>query len=84
MRRMNFSQRVIDVFSKMETSYDEIKNLMFDLYKGELGEGITKAEAEDKLREMSLNIFGLSKNSSKRERKRAYEEYAISCKYFKC
>ena len=75
MRRMNFSQRVIDVFSKMETSYDEIKNLMFDLYKGELGEGITKAEAEDKLREMSLNIFGLSKNSSKRERKRAYEEY---------
>ena len=49
---MNFSQRVIDVFSKMETSYDEIKNLMFDLYKGELGEGITKAKVTARLTQL--------------------------------
>ena len=59
----------------METSYDEIKNLMFDLYKGELDEGISKKDAEDKLREMSLKIFGLTKDAKKRERIRAYEEF---------
>ncbi len=74
MGRMHFSNRVINVFSEMGTTYDEIKNLMFDLYKGELSEGITKTEAENKLREMSLKIFGLTKNSSKRDRKRAYAE----------
>ena len=75
MGKMHFSTRVIDVFSAMGTSYDEVKNLMFDLYKGELSDGITKAEAENKIREVSLNIFGLTKDSSKRDRKRAYEEY---------
>lgn len=75
MGKLHFSNRVLDVFSAMGTSYDEIKNLMFDLYKGELSDGITKAEAEKKLREMSLNIFGLNEKSSKRDRKRAYEEF---------
>lgn len=75
MGKLHFSNRVMDVFSAMETSYDEIKNLMFDLYKGELEEGIKKVDAEKKLREMSLKIFGLTEKSSKRDRKRAYEEY---------
>lgn len=75
MGKMNFSARVMDVFSAMGTSYDEVKNLMFDLYKGELSDGITKSEAENKIREVSLNIFGLTKDSSKRDRKRAYAEY---------
>jgi len=75
MGKMHFSTRVIDVFSAMGTSYDEVKNLMFDLYKGELSDGITKAEAENKIREVSLKIFGLTKDSSKRDRKRAYEEF---------
>ena len=74
MGKMHFNSRVINVFSEMGTTYDEIRNLMFDLYKGELSEGITKSEAEGKLREMSLKIFGLTKNSSKRDRKRAYAE----------
>lgn len=74
MGKMHFSNRVMDVFSAMGTSYDEVKNLMFDLYKGELDNGITKKEAEDKIREISLQIFGLTKDSSKRDRKRAYEE----------
>ena len=38
MSRMNFTAHVMNVFKEMETSYDEIKNLMFDLYKGELDE----------------------------------------------
>lgn len=76
MRKINFSSRIIDVFTEMNTSYDEIRNLMFDLYKGELGEGVTKREAEDKIREMSMKIFGLTKNSSKRDRERAYRDYA--------
>ena len=75
MGKMHFSTRVIDVFSAMGTSYDEVKNLMFDLYKGELSDGITKAEAENKIREVSLNIFGLTKDSTRRERIRAYEEF---------
>ena len=74
MGKMHFNNRVMNVFSEMGTSYDEIKNLMFDLYKGELSEGITKAEAENTLREMSLKLFGLTKDASKRDRKRAYAE----------
>ena len=75
MGKMNFNARTINVFSTMGTSYDEVKNLMFDLYKGELSDGITKAEAENKIREVSMNIFGLTKGASKRDRKRAYEEH---------
>ena len=75
MRKFNFSTRILSVFEKFETTYEEVKNLMFDLYRGELEEGVTKRDAEDKIRNISLEIFGLTKNSSKRERKRAYEEY---------
>lgn len=75
MRKMNFSAHVLNVFNDMKTSYEEVKNLMFDLYKNELDEGITRRDAEDKLREISLKIFGLTKDSSRRDRKRAYEEY---------
>lgn len=75
MKRINFSERVINVFGEMQTSYNEVKNLMFDLYKNELDEGISKREAEDKLREMSLKIFGITKDSAVRERNRAYRDY---------
>lgn len=74
MGRMNFNTRTLNVFSEMGTTYDEVKNLMFDLYKGELGEGVKKADAERKLREISQKIFGITEKSSKRDRKRAYEE----------
>ena len=74
MGKMHFNNKVINVFNEMGTSYEDVKNLMFDLYKGELDEGITKAQAENKIREMSLKIFGLTKESSKRDRKRAYAE----------
>jgi len=75
MGKFNFSSRVTNIFEKMETSYEEVKNLMFDLYRNELDEGVTKKEAEEELRNFSLEIFGLTKDSSKRDRKRAYEKY---------
>lgn len=74
MKKMNFSAHVMNVFADMKTSYEEVKNLMFDLYKGEL-DGISKRDAEDKLREISQKIFGLTKDSTRRDRKRAYEEH---------
>ena len=76
MNKMNFSAHVLNVFDEMKTSYEEVKNLMFDLYKDELDDGISKREAEDKLREVSLKIFGLTKDSSRRERERAYRDHA--------
>lgn len=75
MSKMNVSAHVMNVFTEMKTSYDEVKDLMFDLYKGDLEEGITKREAEDKLREVCQKIFGLTKDSSRRERERAYRDY---------
>lgn len=76
MNKMNFSAHVLNVFDEMKTSYEEVKNLMFDLYKNELDDGISKREAEDKLREVSLKIFGLTKDSSRRGRERAYRDHA--------
>jgi len=54
MRKLNFSANIMNVFSEMETNYDEVKNLMFDLAMGnEIFDGervVSKAEAEGKLR----------------------------------
>ena len=52
-KRINFSEHVNNVFSNMGTTYEEVKNLMFDLYRGELSDGVTKREAEETLREMT-------------------------------
>lgn len=76
MKKMNFSSHIMDVFSKMDTTYEEVKNLMFDLYNGELSEGMTKREAETQLRTLSREIFGLEEGASKRERERAYRDNA--------
>lgn len=71
-----FSQHSLEVFAKNNTTLDEVRNLMFDLYKGELEEGMSRREAEDKLRTFTREFFGLTKESSKRDRKRAYDTYA--------
>lgn len=79
MRKLNFSANIMNVFSEMETNYDEVKNLMFDLAMGnEIFDGervVSKAEAEGKLRMICQKIFGVNENSSKRELKRAYREH---------
>lgn len=76
MPRMNFSEHVMNVFNNAETTYDEVKNLMFDLYRGELDEGVTKRQAEESLRDLTRQIFGLTKDASKRDKKRAYAAHA--------
>lgn len=79
MRKLIFSANIMNVFSEMETNYDEVKNLMFDLAIGnEIFDGervVSKAEAEGKLRMICQKIFGVNENSSKRELKRAYREH---------
>lgn len=71
-------EHAIAIFSDNGTNYDEVKNLMFDLYRNELGDGISKRQAEDRLREITRQYFGVSKTSSKRDRKRAYDKYGRS------
>ena len=70
VKRMNFSDYVKSVFEQKETTYDEMKDLMFDLYKGEL-DGLTKREAEDNLHGMVTALYGLGEKPSKREITRA-------------
>lgn len=57
MRKMNFSNHVINVFAEMETNYDEVKNLMYDLAVGndiyDEDRLVSKSEAEDKLRSIT-------------------------------
>jgi len=56
MRKVNFSAHVMNVFNEMDTNYEQVKNLMFDLamgneiYDEETGRVVPKAEAEAKLR----------------------------------
>ena len=81
MKKFNFSAHVMNVFNEMETNYDEVKNLMFDLAMGneifdeESGRVVSKSEAEAKLRGICQKIFGVNENSSKRDLKRAYREH---------
>lgn len=82
MRKMNFSNHVMNVFSELETNYDEVKNLMFDLASGneiydeETGRVVSNSEAEAKLRGICQKIFGVTQDSSPRELKRAYRDHS--------
>ena len=80
MRKFNFSNHVMNVFNEMDVDYTSVKNLMFDLAMGNKifdqdGVEVSKAEAEEKLRGICHKIFGVTKDSSKRELKRAYREH---------
>lgn len=81
MRTMVFSAHVNDVFAKNNIDYAALKNLMFDLahgetiYDEETGRVISKSEANDKLRAVSNQIFGLSENSTRRDRTRAFRDH---------
>lgn len=81
MPRMHFSDRVNNVFAEMDTDYNGVRSLMFDLCRGdeiyddESGRVISPKEASGRLREMSRKIFGLGDNPSKRDRKRAYRDH---------
>lgn len=80
-KKINFSAHVMNVFNEMETNYEEIKNLMYDLamgneiYDAESERVIPKNEAEEKLRTVCQKVFGVTADSSKRDLKRAYREH---------
>ena len=57
-RKNGFEQLELGVFSDNKTTYTEFKNLMNDYCNNNL-DGISKAEAKDKIHEISLQIFGL-------------------------
>ena len=80
MRKLTFSNHVMNVFNEMDTDYMSVKNLMFDLAMGnkifdEDGIEVSKHEAEEKLRSICQKIFGVNKDSSKRDLKRAYRDH---------
>lgn len=84
--RLTFSEQELSVFAKHETNEDAIKNLMFDLSRGneivnDEGKVVSKAEANDKLRAFSLDFIGLEKGFSQRDLKRAYQSGAMR-RYF--
>lgn len=55
MRKLTFSNHVMNVFNEMDTDYTSVKNLMYDLAIGnkifdEDGVEVSRHDAEDKLR----------------------------------
>lgn len=82
MHKLVFSNHVLSVFNEAGTEYEQLKNLMYDLAMGNeiydeaSGRVIPKREAEETLLNVSRKIFGITKESTKRDRKRAYEDHA--------
>ena len=84
--RLTFSEKELAIFAKHETNEDAIKNLMFDLSRGNEivdseGKVVSKAEANDKLRAFTLDFVGLEKGFSQRDLKRAFQSGQIR-RYF--
>lgn len=78
MPKMNFSERVNGIFAAMDTTYEEMSNLMLDvalgrdIYDGE--RKITKAEANERILDFSRQVLGLDKNDKSRTAiRRAFE-----------
>lgn len=86
-RIINFStQHLSNVFSNDGSDntydYDAVRNLMFDLARGEDifdedGNKVSKREANDKLRKVIFSVLELSENASKRDRKRALKRHGV-------
>lgn len=81
MRKMNFSNHVMNVFNESNADYESIKNLMFDLavgneiYDAESDRVISKSEAEENLRTFVQKVFEVNQDSSKRDLKRAIRNH---------
>lgn len=81
MRKMNFSNHVMNVFNESNADYESIKNLMFDLavgneiYDAESDRVISKSEAEENLRTFVQKVFEVNQDSSKRDLKRAIRKH---------
>ena len=80
--RLQFSEHELGIFAKHDTNMDAIRNLMFDLYRGETildddGNVVSKLDANDKLRAFLLDFAGLQKGFTQRDFKRAWREGGI-------
>lgn len=79
-RKLIFSSHVDKVFSTLDFDYDSAKNLMLDLalhrdIYDEDGNKVSKHDANDKLREMTLAIFELEPGFSDRDYHRAMKKH---------
>lgn len=77
--KTNFAQHITGVFAQFETDYESVKNLMTDLaLKKEIfdaeGNKVSKADAEARLRELNMAMFGLSAGYTARDLKRAMRD----------
>ena len=76
----NFSQHVLDVFAKHETTAEQISNLMTDvalgreIYDENEKRVISKAEANEIIFNFSLDVLGMTKNMSSKDRRRAWRD----------
>ena len=76
----NFSQHVLDVFAKYETSADQISKLMTDvalgreIYDDVENRVISTAEANEKIYNFSLDVLGMTKEMSDKDRRRAWRD----------
>lgn len=77
---LTFSNHVLAVFNDAGVEYEQLRNLMIDLAMGndiyDDDRLVPKREAEEKLLDVSRKIFGITSKSTKRDRKRAYEDHA--------
>lgn len=81
MSKLNFSEHVLNVFANHQTTHEQITELMTDvalgreIYDDVNGRVISNAEANDRIYNFSLEIFGLEKNASKKDVRRALEDH---------
>lgn len=67
----NFSANVKDAFENNETKYIGFSQLLKDYAKGELADGITKADADKEIKETFRLIMGVDEKASAKEIRKA-------------
>lgn len=67
---ITFNKHVMEVFASNDIKYDDFRNLMMDYVKGSFSNNVSKSKANDKIRDISLQLFGLNKDTVKNERDR--------------
>lgn len=80
-RKMMFSTYTTNYFTAQNTTHEAIQNLMFDLavgndiYDPQSDRVVPKVEAEAKLLAFTQGFFGIDKDSSRRDLKRAIRDH---------
>ena len=71
-------KKFLALFSNSSETMENYKKLMVDYARGTLDEGVTKADADNKIREIQFNLIGLDeKNPSKRDIKKALRRHKV-------